>query len=145
MIERTIGNLTEEMKQPSKPYANLSQRGLRRAQVNALKSMIPLLERKKGNPRGSIDLGGGFVLLRARDRTMQTLRGDAAIAVRTYMHDQTGDDVANWNPRVFRWARLHLPTGQVVRSAWKEKTKSLEKVRMSRNVRVSSIIHSCLC
>jgi hypothetical protein len=39
-IERTIGNLGEELKQPSDPYANLSQRAIRRCQVNALKAII---------------------------------------------------------------------------------------------------------
>ena len=43
-MERTIGNLGEEIRQPSNPFANLSQRGLRRSQVNALKAMIPDLE-----------------------------------------------------------------------------------------------------
>ena len=40
-MERTIGNLGEEIWQPSKPYANLSQRGLIRNQVNALIAMVP--------------------------------------------------------------------------------------------------------
>ena len=43
-MERTIGNLGQEIKQPSNPYANLSQRGLIRAQVNALKAIIPALD-----------------------------------------------------------------------------------------------------
>jgi hypothetical protein len=45
-MERTIGNLGEEIKQPSQPFANLSERGLRRCQVNALKSVLPHLIRK---------------------------------------------------------------------------------------------------
>jgi hypothetical protein len=136
MMERTIGNLTEEMKQPSQPFANLSQRGLRRAQVNALKAMIPNLEKTEKDPRGSQDIGDGYVLLRAKDETMRTLQGAAATAVREYMHNATGEDVTNWRPRVSRWARLRLPTGQIARSAWKEKLKPLEKVRISRNIRV---------
>jgi hypothetical protein len=32
-LERTIGNLGEEIRQPSNPYANLSEHGLRRSQV----------------------------------------------------------------------------------------------------------------
>jgi hypothetical protein len=39
-MEHTIGNLGEEIWQLSNPYANLSQRGLLRCQVNALKAMI---------------------------------------------------------------------------------------------------------
>ena len=41
-----------------------------------------------------------------------------------------------WSPEVVRWAQLRLPNGQVARSAWKEKLKPLEKVRMARNVKV---------
>lgn len=136
-MERTIGNLTEEMKQPSQPFANLSQHGLRRAHVNALKAAIPELVKDETNPRGSQDLGDGYVLLRAKDEHMRTLQGPAAVAVRDYMREQTGENVAGWNPRVCRWARLRLPTGQIARSAWKEKRKPLEQVRMSRNIRVS--------
>ena len=43
-LERTIGNLGEEMKQHSNPFTNLSQHGIRRARVNALKVMIPDLD-----------------------------------------------------------------------------------------------------
>lgn len=43
-MERTIGNLGEEIRQPSNPYANLSHRGILRAQVNALKAMVPILD-----------------------------------------------------------------------------------------------------
>jgi hypothetical protein len=39
-MECTIGNLGEEIWQLSNPYANHSQRGLLRCQVNALKAMI---------------------------------------------------------------------------------------------------------
>jgi hypothetical protein len=140
-MERTIGNLTEEMKQPSKPYANLAQRGIRRAQTNALKAIIPTLVRTEKNPRGSVDLGNGYVLLRAKDKNMQTLQGAPGAVIRTYLEEATGEDLTGWNPRVSRWARLRIPNGQIARSAWKEKLKALEHVRMSRNVRVCLPCH----
>ena len=60
-IEQTIGNLGEEIWQPSNPYANLSQRGLRRCQVNALKAIFPDLEpNEDGLPRGAIDIGNSY-------------------------------------------------------------------------------------
>ncbi|KIM73012.1 hypothetical protein PILCRDRAFT_81467 [Piloderma croceum F 1598] len=69
-MERSISNLGEEIKQPSKPFANLSQRGILRSQVNALKAMIPDLEPIVIKlPRGAKELGGDFMLLRARDET----------------------------------------------------------------------------
>ncbi|KAJ7664814.1 hypothetical protein B0H17DRAFT_1143574 [Mycena rosella] len=44
-LERTIGNLGEEIKQHSNAFANLSQRALRRCQVNTLKQWIMRLEK----------------------------------------------------------------------------------------------------
>ncbi|KAI0684207.1 hypothetical protein BC835DRAFT_1293604 [Cytidiella melzeri] len=53
---------------------------------------------------------------------------------------RTGDVVASdeWlhTPRVARWARLRLPTGQVARSLWTEEGRALNKIRISRNVKV---------
>ncbi|KAG1718043.1 hypothetical protein EDD22DRAFT_792898 [Suillus occidentalis] len=64
-MERTIGNLGQEMWQPSEPYENLSREGIHCAQVNTLKTMLPELdEPPKGLPAGAIDLGGGYALLR---------------------------------------------------------------------------------
>lgn len=45
-MERTIGDLGQEIRQPSNPFANLARRALRRSQVNALKSMYPDLDTK---------------------------------------------------------------------------------------------------
>ncbi|KAJ6459140.1 hypothetical protein C8R47DRAFT_1328050 [Mycena vitilis] len=135
-IERTIGNLGQEIKSHSQPYANLSERGLRRSQVNALKAMIPGLDRaeKKGLPRGSIDLGAGFVLLRARDEHQHYIDGKAGQVIRDHL-EGAGKGRVRGNLAAIRWARLRLPNGQIARSAWKEKRKPLHKVRMARNVK----------
>jgi hypothetical protein len=143
-MERTIGNLGEEIKQPSNPYANLSQRGLRRSQVNALKAMIPDLEPSCDKlPRGARDIGGGYVLLRARDDTPHLIEGAEATSIHAYMEDATGLHHPNPSVKISRWARLRLPNGQVARSVWKEKAKPLEKVRMARNVKVNLALFSC--
>ena len=136
-IERTIGNLGEEIKQPSKPYANLSQRGVRRSQVNALKAMIPDLEQDADRlPRGAVDVGNGYMLLRARDQTARKLPEEEEMAVRTYFQSVVGDLGIDLHPQVTRWARLRLPNGQIARSAWKECLKPIEQVRMARQVAV---------
>jgi hypothetical protein len=62
-MERTIGNLTQELRQPSNLYANLVQRALLRSQINSLKSIIPELEEPTGLPRNVIDLSDEYVLL----------------------------------------------------------------------------------
>lgn len=143
-LERTIGNLGEELRQPSKPYANLANRGLRRSQVLALKAMLPdLAPDTPSLPRGAVDLGDGYILLRARDKTRVTLRGKQAVALHAFMDSESQltdrrlpDD---WEPKCIRWARLRLPNLQIARCAWKETEHSLgaERIRRSRNVKVS--------
>src|SRR5712672_200472 len=138
-LERTIGNLGEEIKQHSNPFANLSQCGIRRARVNALKAMVPGLDTEMSDgghlPRGSKDLGGGFVLLRARESDPRPLRDCEVYPLREYLGD------LSLGPEVFvrRWAKLRIPTGQNCYSAWKEKQKQLEKRRTARNVKVRQI------
>ena len=141
-MERTIGNLGQEVRQQSNAYANLSQRGLLRSQINALKAMIPDLDPlPPAMPRGSRDIGDGFVLLRAKDKVLRAMRDCERQAFADYLKNTHTLQVPEcWSPEVIRWARLRLPNGQVARSAWKEKLKPLEKVRMARNVKVYTSI-----
>jgi len=138
-IERTIGNLGQEIRQPSQPYANLSQRGVQRCQVNALKAMIPDIEKPKNIiPHGAKDLGRGYVLLRAQEKYPSYMKDSECQELSKYLQKNFGIQMLrNWQVMVKRWARLRLPNGQVARSAWKEKLKPLEKVRMARNIMVS--------
>jgi hypothetical protein len=137
-MERTIGNLSEEIRQPSNPYANLSKRGLIRSQINAIKAMVPDLEDPVNTlPRGAKDIGGGYILLRAMEQTSYRLRNCEADALGVYLVNTAGEYPPNdWCPSIIRWARLRLPNGQIARSAWKEKLKPLEKLRIARNVKV---------
>jgi hypothetical protein len=140
-MERTIGNLVAEIRQDSNPYANLSQRGLERSQVNALKAIYPELDENTNTiPRGAIDLGDNFVLLRAKERTFYDLNHEYLTALRIYLLKAYNMVFPEETPvSVQRWARLSLPTGQVARSRWKESLKPLDKVRMARNVKVNLI------
>ena len=138
-MERVIGNLGQEVRQPSNPFANLSRKAIQRCQVNALKFMIPNLDRYAPAevPQTSIDIGNGFVLLRARDRTARAMLDNERSALMKYLehwHIHVIDDSDEWRPMVTRWARLRLPNGQIARSAWKEKEKA--KVRIARNIKV---------
>lgn len=123
-IERTIGNLGQEVKQPSNPFTNLARRGLRRSQVNALVNMWPELDTSEQYhpPKYSCDLGGGFVLLRPRDRRAKRL-------------DDTISEMLSGSSQVVRWARLRLANGQIARSLYGEVKKKAP--RISRNVKVS--------
>ncbi|KJA23320.1 hypothetical protein HYPSUDRAFT_137916 [Hypholoma sublateritium FD-334 SS-4] len=135
-MERTIGNLGEEIRQPSNPYANLSQRGLLRCQINALTAMIPDLQHVPPVlPRGGIDLGGGFALLRAQDRYDRAMRPCEGEALARYIWNLHRIVLGPHCPKIARWARLRLPNGQVARSRWKEVQKPLNKVRIARNIK----------
>ena len=140
-LERTIGNLGEELKQPSNPYANLANRGLRRSQIAALHAMLPDLDPDTHSlPRGAIDLGDGYILLRAREEHGGILRGKQAEALHTFAILKSGPEIPDdWEPRCTRWARLRLPNLQIARCAWKEteRASAAERVRRSRNVKVS--------
>ena len=137
-MERTIGNLGEEIRLHADPYANLSQRVIERARVNALYTLAPdLLRTTEKLPAGACDIGEKYLLLGPhKHHTM-----DAAIldAFRTF------SDLHHWrivngdtdSLSIDRFARLLLPNGQVARSWWHEKKRPAEKVRIARNVKVS--------
>ncbi|KIK16631.1 hypothetical protein PISMIDRAFT_15704 [Pisolithus microcarpus 441] len=129
-MERTIGNLGQEIRQPSKPYENLAEEGVWRCRVNALLATMPELDdRIKGDPTGSVNLGEGYVLLRKRDKRPWLLTGEEARIISEFIgHGQPIH-------RFKRWARLRLPNGQIARSLWRERLKPVTQVRISRNVK----------
>ena len=138
-LERTIGNLGEEIKQHSNPYANLSERGVRRCQDNALMAMAPILDNSiKSKPRGSQDIGNGYMLLRKKDRYDYKLNSSELYAITVYLSDTMGRIVEASDlgiSKIKRWARVSLPVGQIARSRWKEASTS-KQGRISRNVKV---------
>ena len=138
-MERAIGDLTAQIRQPSKAYANLSLQAVQCAQVNAITSILPDLDphhnKSHSLPHGSRDLGGGYVLLRAKDNTAREVHLCESTAIQVYLSNAGDSEADVMVTKVVRWARLRVPTGQIARSAWKE-TKDLTKLRMSRNVKV---------
>ncbi|GJE93591.1 hypothetical protein PsYK624_097510 [Phanerochaete sordida] len=132
-MERVIGDLGSEINQHSNPYANLSQRGVLRCQINALAAMVPNLVPESSSsdtvPESGEILGDGFILLRRKDRTARIFPGASGAAITAFFTEATSGQV-HGNVAVTRWARLRLPTGQILRSAWKEDV--LEPVRVSR-------------
>ncbi|KAJ7198398.1 hypothetical protein C8J57DRAFT_1545623 [Mycena rebaudengoi] len=136
-LERTIGNLGEEIKQHSNAFTNLAHRALRRCQVNALKAMIPDLEPPENPfPRGSVDIGEGYVLLTATDTTSRPVNEAEGDAIKEYLLKSGQNYPEDWLPSVTRWSRVRLPNGQVARSAWKENIKPIEQLRCARNVKI---------
>jgi len=119
----------------SDPYANLSQRVIERAHVNALYAQAPDLFRiTEKVPTGACDVGDGYVLLGPREHH------DMDVPILEAF--KTFSDLHRWRIKmgeslnVDRFARLLLPNGQVARSWWHEKKCSAEKVRIARNVKV---------
>ncbi|TBU21771.1 hypothetical protein BD311DRAFT_677574 [Dichomitus squalens] len=120
-LENAIGNLTAEIGSHSKPYENLSLRGLRRAQISALIAMFPdTLEDRPVLPRGAIDLGDQYVLLHPTMRNPQRLGNIDSTALIAFLDAQGIRSPPHWIPRIIKRGRLRLPGGQVARTAWKE-------------------------
>jgi hypothetical protein len=132
-VERTIGNLGQEIRQPSNPFANLAQRGVLRSQINALKAMVPDFQPPDNLlPRGSIDIGDSYALLRAMDNVPRLVLGSEARAIKSFLQD-SGVQNQNDDKLIYmtKWAWLRLLNGQIAQSAWKECSKPLEKVCMA--------------
>ena len=128
VMERAIGDLGGEIRQPSNIFGNLCQIALRRSQLNALKTACPELENKSDDiPKFAHDIGQGFVLLRPRDRHKKPLSGPQLSAFNQDFNISS----------LRRWGRLRLPNGQIVRSLFSECERS-ERTRISRNVKVIS-------
>jgi len=129
-MERTIGNLGQEIRQPSDPFSNLAQQGIRRCQVNALKAMIPHFDPPDNvSPCASADLRNGYVLLAKRDKHLTTVHGDDARVITDYLG-------LPHTPKIRRWACLRLPNGQIAWSEYQELQRTPEDICMARNVKV---------
>ncbi|KAE9390159.1 hypothetical protein BT96DRAFT_833830, partial [Gymnopus androsaceus JB14] len=136
-MERTIGNLGEEIKQHSNPYANISQRGVRHCQVNALAASIPdLIPSSDAPPHGAKLLENGFMMLAATNTAAREVSAVEANAIRSFYAALGEPKPACWCPKLVRWARVKLPNGQIARSQWKEDPIPLEDIRIARNVKV---------
>ncbi|KAF8521820.1 hypothetical protein JB92DRAFT_2707119 [Gautieria morchelliformis] len=139
-MERTVGNLGEELRQPSQLFANLSERGLLWSQMNALKAMIPeLADPSVTFPSGAVDLGQGYALLKVKQRYASYPSNHEDQAIQIYF-EKNISDVRYSRFKVTRWARLLLPTGQIAWSAWREKLKAIDTLRRSRCVKVRNTV-----
>jgi hypothetical protein len=133
-MERAIGDLGGNIRQPSNIYGNLCQIALRQSQLNAMKSLCPELDPDLAPslPAYSMPLADGYVLLRPRDRYVFTATGSQGEKI----YDAIGRNT------IRRWGRLQLPNGQLARSAYKEDGSTRLNQRVSRNVRVGISISS---
>jgi hypothetical protein len=128
-------------------FANLSQRGLFRAQLNALKAMDPSFDRAAQQatklPLAAKDIGDGFQLRPRFDSVARQPTTAAELeALKQYLSGvwKQPFDAERDNSAIRRWARLVLPdVGQIARSKWGESAEN----RVTRMVKVSCVC--CLC
>ncbi|KAF9785131.1 hypothetical protein BJ322DRAFT_1108591 [Thelephora terrestris] len=66
-MERVIGIFGSLLKQPSNPFANLTEQAKKIAEINSLIAIWPELEPQTKDPHGSIDIGHGYLLLGPKD------------------------------------------------------------------------------
>ena len=137
-MERVIGIFGSLIKQPSSPYANLAEQARKVAEVNAMVSIWPNLEHIKDDPRGSIDIGGGYLLLGPQDQKPYCLSAAERNALITF-YSGLPNAGSTRRKSVYRWARLSIPTGQVARSYWKEVVRTSKAARTDRNIKVRVI------
>ena len=139
-MESAVGSFGREVRSHSNTFANIANRGVIRAQINAIKARIPDLEPEPTLPRGSIPFGDGYAL-QAMDSARRPVSNHEAEAIRA---SGISDDSVRptGSISICRWARLLLPNGQVSRCAWKEKSGRERVVRCARNVKVC-VLRQC--
>jgi hypothetical protein len=129
-MERVIGYLGSLLRQPSNPFRNLAAQTRRVATMNALIAMWPDFEKEEGDPRGSKDLGDGYLLLTPKD----TSHYDPSLSEQAALAHTDNEDINR--QRIYRWGRLKISSDQIARSRWKETERCSDMARTDRNVKV---------
>ena len=133
-MESAVGSFGREVRSRNNIFANIANRGVIRAQINAMKARIPDLEPDPTLPQGSFPFGDGYALLRAADSTRRPVSDREADAIcASGIIDNSNQSPGSVN--VLRWGRLLLPNGQVSRSVWNEKSGGEKIERCARNVK----------
>lgn len=133
-MERTIGNLGQEIRLHSNPFSNLMQRGVAWATTNCLIAQYPQLFTPSIHvPHGTINLGNGYSLLqRPTSRLPEPIELPEQQAYARYARTNLLNPMQVTT--LIRRGRVLLPNGHFVRSAWKEDQNP--KGRTSRMVKV---------
>lgn len=131
-MERTIGDLRQEIQQPSNPFGNLCAITVCQSQKNALKALYPELDQtnKPNIPKFAHDLGDGFVLLCPRECYFSTIPDEGG----DILQDHLGIS------HVRHWGRVRLRNGQVAWSLWSESKRFGMQIRNTRNVKVILLV-----
>ena len=137
-MERVIGYLKSLLRQPSNPFQNLAAQAKGVATSNALFAIWPDLETIADNPRGSMKLGDGYLLLGPKDISPYEPSAPEQMALDRFFNDFDLD-----RQPVYRWGRLKIPTEQIARFRWKEMERCSDMSRTDRNIKVRILISGC--
>ena len=138
-MERVIGYLGSLLRQPSNAFRNLAAQTQQVATTNALIAMWPDFEQDLGDPRGSINLGDGYLLLGPKDTKPYKFSRKEQAALDDFSLQVPDNDNINQDNN-YRWGRLKIPTGQIARSRWKELERCSDMAQADRNVKVCNLI-----
>jgi len=103
--------------------------------------MWPDFAKMKDDPRGSKDLGDGYLLLGPKDANPHHTSTIEQKALNTFFSNLSGAEDIEWQS-VYRWGRLKIPNEQITRSRWKELERCSDMARTDRNVKVCDSILS---
>ncbi|KAF7761992.1 hypothetical protein Agabi119p4_9984 [Agaricus bisporus var. burnettii] len=135
-MERTIGNLGQEIRLHSNPYANLTQRAVARGVANSIYARYPdLWSDQPDFPRGAVVLSDGYALLHPHEDPPSKMQIDEYNALSRFVALHPG---VLQPEKITRSARLQLPNGVRIRCAWKEDQRR-QKLRVSRMVKLKLI------
>ena len=137
-MEQVISVLGSLIKQPSNPFANLTEQAKKVAEVNVITAMWPSFERVEKDPHGSVDIGDGYLLLGPKDAKPHHL-SDVEYAALATFYSGLGSVPKR---SVYRCGRLKIPVGPtVVRSFWKEvvRPRASQAARTDRNISVCDL------
>ena len=137
-MECVIGYLGSLLQQPSNIFQNLAAQTKCVAHTNAFFAMWLDLQKAKGNPRGSKDLGNGYLLLGPKDVTLhQTSPAEQAALDAFFSGHPDAEDINQQS--VYWWGYLKIPTEQITRSQWKEVERCSDMAQTDRNVKVCNL------
>ena len=138
-MERVIGIFGSLIKQPSNPFANLTEQAKKVAEINALVAIWPELELEQKDPHGSIDIGGNFLLLGPKDEKPYKFSNNEHTAVVNFYSGLA--DPEHIPPKaIYRWGRLRIANEQIARSYWKEVLRTSDSKRTDRNLKVREVL-----
>lgn len=135
-MEKTIGNLGEEIGQPFNPFQNISEHGVRQAQVNTLVVLMLDFDLPKVLPSVSKDLRDGYILPDTKEHYAHNMPDNELVCLQQFYTENSVELGMDWQRCVQKWGRLQLPNEQLVCCAWNEKVRLFQNVWIARSIMV---------